>query len=140
MNTQAAVEYMRTHPFFWSRWALASTRPCWMIRAICFYSARTRRIWRSIAASPKQARAIVELAGCHLYAPLNCAVYADNRVVGVFPYCDTDGGCLTLPEPIPACDAVNDVPYGLTDTVPLPLRARRAYVFFPLTARNLHIG
>ena len=80
--------------------------------------------------TPGNARAIVELAGCHLYAPLDCAVYADSRVVGVFPHGDVDSGCLKLPEAMAAYDAVNDVDYGVTDTIPLPLRAKRAYVFF----------
>lgn len=26
-----------------------------------------------------------KLAGCHMYAPCDCTVYADNRIVGVFP-------------------------------------------------------
>ena len=26
-----------------------------------------------------------KMAGCHMYAPCNCTVYADNRIVGVFP-------------------------------------------------------
>lgn len=35
-------------------------------------------------------RKIAEEAGCSFYAPINCTVYADNRLVGVFPKEDMD--------------------------------------------------
>lgn len=30
-------------------------------------------------------REIASIAGCHMYAPVNCTVYADNRFISVFP-------------------------------------------------------
>jgi hypothetical protein len=37
---------------------------------------------------PEHLRRIAADAGCHLYAPVNCAVYADSRFIGVFPKVD----------------------------------------------------
>ena len=34
---------------------------------------------------PEHLRRIAANAGCHLYVPENCAVYADSRFIGVFP-------------------------------------------------------
>ena len=40
---------------------------------------------------PEQLRVLMEMAGCHFYAPLNCAVYGDNRFIGIFPASDVEG-------------------------------------------------
>jgi hypothetical protein len=37
---------------------------------------------------PEHLRRIAALAGCHLYAPANCAVYADSRFIGIFSKID----------------------------------------------------
>ncbi len=34
---------------------------------------------------PEHLRRIAALAGCHLYAPVDCTVYADSRFIAVFP-------------------------------------------------------
>jgi hypothetical protein len=37
---------------------------------------------------PEHLHRIAALAGCHLYVPANCTVYADSRFIGVFPKVD----------------------------------------------------
>ncbi len=44
-----------------------------------------RDIVLPMSVSVKDARRVVEEVGIHTYAPTNCAVYADNRVVSFFP-------------------------------------------------------
>ena len=44
----------------------------------------------TLDAGVSQLRTIVERAGVHCYAPEECAVYADNRIISFFPRCDMD--------------------------------------------------
>lgn len=44
-------------------------------------------------------RRAAEEAGCHLYAPLGCTVYADNRILSVFSSHEAVNGRLLLPHP-----------------------------------------
>ena len=38
----------------------------------------------------EQFRKVAKEAGCKMYAPENCTVYADNRIIGIFPKYDVD--------------------------------------------------
>lgn len=44
-------------------------------------------------------RQTAEQAGCHLYAPPGCTVYADNRILSVFSSHEAANGRLLLPHP-----------------------------------------
>ena len=44
-----------------------------------------RDILLPLLLTPEQLRCVVEENGVHTYAPLGCAVYADNRAIGFFP-------------------------------------------------------
>lgn len=46
--------------------------------------------------SPEHLRRIAADAGCHLYAPVNCTVYADLRFIGIFPKHDIQNGTIAF--------------------------------------------
>ena len=70
-------------------------------------------------------RGIAEEAGCHMYAPLNCTVYADTRFVGVFSKEDIKGK-LNLKKPSKLKELISGKEYTKGSEVPLNLPAKRA--------------
>ena len=62
----------------------------------------------------KMIRKICENAGCHMYAPLNSTVYANDTVMGVF---SADGKIVQLKKKADFFDVVNNVHYKDTDSI-----------------------
>ena len=76
----------------------------------------------------KHLRHISENAGCHIYAPLDCTVYADNRFIGVFPRTDINSE-LCLKEATNLIDVETGKCFNHTNSVPLKLNAKRHKFF-----------
>jgi hypothetical protein len=76
----------------------------------------------------KHLRHIVESAGCYIYAPLDCTVYADNRFIGVFPRTDINGE-LRLKERANLVDVKTGKYFNPTNSIPLKLNAKRHKFF-----------
>ncbi|MDD2479063.1 MAG: hypothetical protein PHS31_04150 [Victivallaceae bacterium] len=77
-------------------------------------------------------RVIAEDAGCHMYAPLDCTVYADNRFIGVFPHSDIDDR-LCFKKPADFIDVETGEYFKQTRTISLKLNAKRHKVFIRKT-------
>jgi hypothetical protein len=73
-------------------------------------------------------RSIAETAGCHMYVPLDCTVYGDNRFIGIFPGTNIDGK-LYLKEPTKLVDIGNGKVFNQTNAIPLKLKGK-SYKFF----------
>ncbi|MFA6815352.1 MAG: hypothetical protein WCS73_03565 [Lentisphaeria bacterium] len=72
----------------------------------------------------KQLRLLIENAGCHIYAPFDCTVYADNQFIGVFPRSDIDGK-LCLKEALNFVDVETGEYFNQQSFIPLKLKAKR---------------
>ena len=76
----------------------------------------------------KHLRQIVENSGCHIYAPLDCTVYADNRFIGVFPKTDINSE-LCLKEATNLVDVETGKCFNQRSFIPLKLNAKRHKFF-----------
>ncbi len=57
---------------------------------------------------PEHLHRIAAFAGCHLYVPANCTVYADSRFIGVFPKVDFRNGKIEFKHEVSLESAVTD--------------------------------
>jgi hypothetical protein len=69
-------------------------------------------------------RHIVENAGCHIYAPLDCTVYADNRFIGIFPRVDINNK-LRLKETVDFVDMETRNSFNQRNSISLKLNAKK---------------
>ncbi len=74
------------------------------------------------------AREIIEAAGVHCYAPKECTVYADNRVLSFFPREDMEFLC-KLKEKATLVDIRSGATYENADTIKLTVAARDGVAF-----------
>jgi hypothetical protein len=64
-------------------------------------------------------------AGCYMYAPLNCTVYADNRFIGIFPK-EAIHYNLSLKEKVNVTDAITGKSWNNIDEIPVKMEAKGA--------------
>ena len=74
-------------------------------------------------------RSVYGEAGVHLYAPDDCTVYADSRLISVFSHDQDVDGVLRLPESMTLEDLLTGERFGNVRELPLRLPARRMRVF-----------
>lgn len=79
--------------------------------------------------TPEELREIVEENGVHTYAPLHCAVYADNRVIGFFPCPDAMQLTADLGAEYDVFDPVNEKELGRHRYLQLDIPAKGYAVF-----------
>ncbi len=72
-------------------------------------------------------RVLAEQAGCHFYAPENCTVYADNRLIGIFPKVKLNS-TLKLKYPTDLVDVIGGEKWHNTLSIPLNMEAKTAKV------------
>ena len=71
-------------------------------------------------------RKIADLAGCHFYAPAECTVYADNRIVSVFPRKDVKDK-IRFPHKVTAVEFFTGKEYKDVTEIPLELKEKQAF-------------
>lgn len=76
----------------------------------------------------KTLREIARLAGCHFYAPAECTVYADNRIVSVFPREDVKG-TIRFPHKVTAVEFFTGKEYKDVTEIPLDLKEKQAVAY-----------
>jgi len=82
----------------------------------------------SVPMSVDTAREIIEAAGVHCYAPKECTVYADNRVLSFFPREDMSFLC-RLKEKATLVDIRSGATYENVDAIKLTIAARDGVAF-----------
>ncbi len=70
-------------------------------------------------------RKIAETSGCHMYAPLNCTVYADSRFIAVFPKVTIDDE-LRLKEPSRMIEVISGTRTETNEKIPLTMQPKSA--------------
>jgi hypothetical protein len=73
-------------------------------------------------------RQLAENAGCHMYVPHDCTVYADSRFIGLFPRRDISGK-LCLKAAADFTDPETGDSFKNTEIIPLELSAKRHKFF-----------
>ena len=82
----------------------------------------------TLDASVSQLRTIVERAGVHCYAPEECAVYADNRIISFFPRQDMDF-VPSLPDSVEMKEFYSGDVYRIGDKVAIKYKRGLAYYY-----------
>ena len=72
-------------------------------------------------------RVLAEQAGCHFYALENCTIYADNRLIGVFPKVKLNS-VLKLKKATDLADVISGEEWNNVSSVPLEMEAKTAKV------------
>ena len=78
---------------------------------------------------PEHLRRIAALAGCHLYVPADCTVYADSRFIGIFPKVDFRNEKLEFKHEVSLESAVTARREIEVKSVVLNLKAKEMEVF-----------
>ena len=81
--------------------------------------------------APEHLRRIAATAGCHLYVPANCTVYANSRFIGVFPKMDLRNEKLEFKHEVTLESAVTGQRQIAVKSVTLNLKAK-AMEFFAI--------
>lgn len=76
----------------------------------------------------EQLREIAISAGCHMYAPVNCTVYGDQRFISVFPK-DNVQGSLKLKSRCNLEEQITGIRYPEADEIPLDMPEKSAAFF-----------
>jgi hypothetical protein len=79
--------------------------------------------------SPEHIRCIAVEAGCHMYAPLDCAVYGDSRFIGLFPRRDIQNENLELKTESSLVSAVSGKRINASKSATINLRAKEMEIF-----------
>lgn len=81
-------------------------------------------LWKS-----EHLRRIAADAGCHLYAPVNCTVYADSRFIGIFPKADLHNEKLEFKDEVSIESVVTGRCEAAVKSITLNLKAKEMEIF-----------